>query len=307
MENKNSSVSTLIRMANPLLLLMGLFTYILGLGLLHYLGQRIDWSNAMLGSLIILAILISRSFLHAYFNYPEPIPSSGIIRTRADGSLDLIEVKELQRQLLMQISLVMLSLGAVVTTVLIFRSAINISVLLTLGLCLALLFLDVFPPFKLNKKGYSELIEAFLIANMAPALAFLLQKQETHVLLVMLTLPLTLLYLAMRIASSFEYYSYDSSHSTGSMLLFMGWQRGMMVHNLSILLAFLLAAAFLVVGLSWHLAWPIFLALPIGGMQIFQMMKIADGAKPNWGLFRLNALATVIIVMYLITFTLWIH
>lgn len=307
MDNKQPSLVTVFRVVQPLLLIMGLFTFILGLGILHYLGHPIDWANALLGSLLIVAVLISRSFLNAFFCYPDPIHSSGIIRTDADGKLDFIEVKEIPRQTLLQIGLVTLSLGAIVTTLLIIRGSINLPALLILGVCLVLTIIDVLPPFKLNKPGYSELIEAFLVANMSPAVAFLLQKSDPNILIVMLTLPLTFIYLAMRIASSFEYYAYDSSHSTGSMLSFMGWQRGMTIHNLSILLAFLLIAAFLLFGLSWRLTWPVLLALPLGGLQIIQMVRIGDGAKPTWGLLRLNALGTFIVVTYLITLTLWIN
>jgi 1,4-dihydroxy-2-naphthoate octaprenyltransferase len=307
MEKNNSPWLIFLRVAQPLQLIMSLFTYTLGIGLVHYLGRPFNWGVSILGLLLILAIFLSRNFLQAYFIFPEPLPSSGIIRTDNEGKLEFIKIKAALRQSLLQIALVALSMGAVVTALLIFLKAVNLSVVFVLGISLILIFIEVLPPLRLNKLGYGEICEAFLLANMSPALAFLLLRSESHVLLLMLTLPLTLLYLAMRIASSFEYYAYDSTHATGSMLSFMGWQRGMVIHNLSILMAFLIVAVFLLFGLSWTMAWPIFLALPLGGLQIFQMIKIADGAKPNWGLLRLNSLGTFIIVVYLITFTLWSH
>ncbi len=76
--------------------------------------------------------------------------------------------------------------------------------------------------------------------------------------------------------------------------------------HLSILFAFLLIAAFLLFGLPWLLAWPIFLALPLGLLQILQMVKLADGSKPNWKLLWVNSLGTFLILVYLISFTLWV-
>jgi 1,4-dihydroxy-2-naphthoate octaprenyltransferase len=136
-------------------------------------------------------------------------------------------------------------------------------------------------------------------------LAFLLQVSELHILVFMLALPLTCLYLALQVASSFEYYAYDTKHAAGTLLSIAGWQRGISIHNISIGLAFFLYALFLAFKLPWPLTWPIFLALPLGVLQIVQMTRIGDGARPNWRLFRLNSLATFLLVVYLITFRLW--
>ena len=160
---------------------------------------------------------------------------------------------------------------------------------------------------RLEKRGYGELIEALLIANLFPMMALLLQESSVHILLVMTTFTLTFLFLALRIATSLEYYAHDLKHASGTLVVRIGWEQGMTLHNLSILIAFLLVGGFLLLRMPWSLAWPIFLALPLGILQIFQIQRIADGAKPLWWLLRLNAWGTFLVTVYLITVTLWTH
>jgi 1,4-dihydroxy-2-naphthoate octaprenyltransferase len=307
MEKKNTPLGILLfRVAQPILIVLGFFTYVLGMGIVHYLGAEIDWITAILGFMLIGAFILARSYLNAYFGFPDPIHSSRINRKDSAGDLVLVETKEIPKHCLLQFAFGTLAMGTVVATLLVFRRAVNFSVLLVFGICLLLIILDSIPPLRLKKKGYSELIEAVLIANMSPVLAFLLQGSNLHLLVVMFTIPLTFLYLAERIASSLQYYAYDTDHRAGSVLALIGWQRGMVIHNLSILIAFLLTAAFLVLGLPWRLAWPVFLTLPLGILQIFQISRIADRGKPNWSILRLNALGTFNMAVYLIAYTLWI-
>jgi 1,4-dihydroxy-2-naphthoate octaprenyltransferase len=307
MENKGFSPRILVSIAQPLNILFCMFTYLLGLGILHYIGSGIDWPVAILGSFIVIMILLSRAYLGAYFRYPDPVQSMGITRTDPDGELKFTETKDIPREILLQMSLATLGLGAAATVIAFILQAVNVSSFLVLSLSLALVLIDVLPPIQLGKKGYSEIIEAFLIANIAPTLAFLLQGENLQLLVLMLTLPLTFIYLSLKIASSFEYYAYDTKHTTGSLLSRAGWQRGVAVHNLSLVFAFLFYAIFLVFGLAWRLCWPVFIALPVAVLQIIQMVRIAEGAKPNWRLFRANALSTFLFVVYLITFTLWVY
>jgi 1,4-dihydroxy-2-naphthoate octaprenyltransferase len=307
MEKKESLLVSLLRISQPFLLLAGLLTYTLGLGIVHYLGITIDWSSALLGSTLVLFILISKNFLSAFFSYPEELPSANFSKEIKGEEPDFIYLKDIQQNLLLQIGLVTLGIGAAVTFVLIFHKAINWAEILALGLALALVFIAAIPPLRLERHGYGELIEAILICNLFPAMAFLLQTPSLHAMVGMMTFPLTFVYLAMKVANSLEYFAYDVKHATGSMLVLMGWQRAMSLHNLSILLGFLLVGGFVLLRVPWVLAWSIFLALPLGLLEIFQIQRIADGAKPHWWMLRLNALSTFAVMAYLTAVSLWVH
>jgi hypothetical protein len=307
MEKKESLLVSLLRIAQPFLLLAGLLTYTLGLGVVHYLGITIDWQNALLGSTLVLFLLISKHFLSAFFSYPEELPSANFSKEIKGDEPDFVQLKEMPQNLLLQVGLVALAAGAGVTFALFFHKAINWPELLALGIALALAFVAAIPPLRLERRGYGELIEAILVCNLFPAIAFLLQNSSLSGMVGMMTFPLTFVYLAMKVANSLEYFAYGVKHKSGSMLVLMGWQRAMSLHNLSILLGFLLVGGFVLLRVPWQVAWSIFLALPLGLLEIFQVQRIADGAKPHWWMLRLNALSTFAVMAYLTAVSLWVH
>ena len=277
MDNKDSLLSTLVKIANPFILICGLFTYILGLGIVHYFGNLINWGTAILGYFLVLTIIVAKNFLSAANTHPDPIPLPRITKKQGESEPEYLELKLVSRPLLSQIALFMLLAGGIVTVILALRKEVTIPAVVGLCITFLLVYLSEVPPVQLAKRGYGELIEAILIANMIPIIAYTLQDSEVNPLLLMLTLPLTFIYLAYRIACSFEFYTHYQKFKTGALVVQMGWQKAMTIHNLSILLAFFLLAGFLLAKLSWPLAWPIFLALPFGILQIIQIIRIGDG------------------------------
>jgi 1,4-dihydroxy-2-naphthoate octaprenyltransferase len=200
-----------------------------------------------------------------------------------------------------------LTIGAVITVLLFANGNLSTTALMMLGLAFLISFFYAVPPFRLVYSGYGELAISFLMANIIPALGFLIQVGNFHRLLAMITFPITALYLAMLLALSLEGYASDEKYSRRTSMVRLGWQRGMNLHNLLILFGFLLFGLAAVLGLPWPLTWPGLLGLPLGLFQIWQMGSIATGAKPHWRLLSLNAVATVVLTAYLVTFTLWTH
>ena len=62
-----------------------------------------------------------------------------------------------------------------------------------------------------------------------------------------------------------------------TLLVRMGWMRGMTLHNILILGAYLTLGAAVIFGLEFYIALPALLTLPLGLLQIWQMRRIADG------------------------------
>jgi 1,4-dihydroxy-2-naphthoate octaprenyltransferase len=143
------------------------------------------------------------------------------------------------------------------------------------------------------------------VANLVPAFAFLLQTGELHRLLAMATFPLTLLHLAMMLAFEFPDYATDSRLGKRTLLVRMGWQRAVVLNNLLILGAYLTLGLAVVFGLPFYIALPSLLTLPLGLLQIWQMRRIAEGARPNWTALTLTGIALFSIVAYLLTFAFW--
>jgi len=163
------------------------------------------------------------------------------------------------------------------------------------------------PPIRLVSSGYGELIMSIIIAGLIPAWAFLLQGNDFHKLLIMVAFPLTTLHLGMLLALEFPDYASDLKQGKKPIIIRIGWQRGMLLHNVLILASFVLLGLAFVFGLPLRLGWPVFLVLPVGLFQIWMMNRIGDGAKPNWNLLVLIALSTFYLTSYIFTFAFWIH
>jgi 1,4-dihydroxy-2-naphthoate octaprenyltransferase len=143
------------------------------------------------------------------------------------------------------------------------------------------------------------------MANLVPSLAFLFQVGDLHRLVAMITFPLTALYLATMLATTLQKYGADVRYQRRTLMVRMGWQLGMNVHNLLILVAYLLFVLAAALGLAWPLTWPALLSLPLGLYQIYLITQIARGAKPRWNVLALTASATLGLTLYLLHLAMW--
>ena len=303
-ETQQSPISAFINLSQPQALLVGILFYALGGGIVHYLGDPINWTTYWLGQACVTMLQLSSFYLKAVYDLPagENRPNRKLDDPGKTG-----EEVTISRSSLLMLSSTTLTIGAVITVLLFANGTLNTTSLLMLGLAFLVSFFYAVPPFRLVYSGYGELALSFFMANIIPALAFLLQVGNLHRLLAMITFPITALYLAMMLALSLEGYASDQKFFRKTSMIRLGWQRGMNLHNLLILIGFLLFGLAAILGLPWLLTWPGLLGLPLGLFQIWQMSSIAAGAKPHWRLLSLNAVATVVLTAYLVTFTLWTH
>jgi 1,4-dihydroxy-2-naphthoate octaprenyltransferase len=179
--------------------------------------------------------------------------------------------------------------------------------LLVLGLILLGECLFALPPLRLVSSGYGELITSIIVVGLIPAWAFLLQGHDFHRLLIMVAFPLTTLHLSMLLALEFPDYAIDIKQEKRPIIVRIGWQKGMLLHNMLILGSFAILGGAFIFGLPVRIGWPVIFVFPIGILQIWMMNRIADGAKPNWNLLVLIALTTFSLTTYLLTFAFWTH
>lgn len=306
MDKRTSLFSDFFIIFRPWLIAAALLTSLLGLGIAHHLAVSIDISKASLGFVLVFLLLETRAFLEAFYRHPLA-PENQVAHPAKVDDRYLKAVEQFPRPALLYISIVALGGGAFLTTVMAVQKQLSPSAYLLLGVGFLLCFFSAVPPVALSEKGYEEIVEALLISIFVPSISLALQSGEMHVLVILLTMPLTLIYLAMRIVQSLQSYGVDSLLVRQTMLQRIGWQKGMSLHNLSLVGSYLLVAIFLLLYLPWSLAWPSFLSIPFAAFQIFQVAQIANGAKPNWRLLSLTSAATFGITAYMITLTLWIR
>lgn len=304
MQQRNSSIPSLIRFSRPWTLLAGVLFFVLGAGIARYLGQPFFWSRFWLGLGMTLLLLESSYLLKAYFDLVDA--ENPLLKTQKDlRPEDPDSLQRIPRQGLLILSLATLTAGAVLTVLQLSSGAIILPTLIILGLSVLLAFFYAVPPLRLVNTGFGDLSEALLLAGLIPAFSFLLQNGELHRFLLIFALPFSGLYLAVRIADSLKSYARDLKLARKTFLITVGWQRAMLIHNLIIPAFYLLIVLASLFGLPWSLTWPVLLTIPLGGFQVWQMLQIAAGAKPQWRVLTFTSAALLGLSVYLVALALW--
>ena len=296
-----------IRLTRPIYLLSAILLYVMGTGMSHYLNGQVNWLSFFLGFAWVVLILSGFQYLNEYFDPASFANDPSSKQTPFSGGSGAIGAGKLPRQVAIWSGLTCLTITTSLIVLILKDLEINsvgffILVLIVLGEMLYAL-----PPIRLVSSGYGELIMSIIIAGLIPAWAFLLQGNDFHKLLIMVAFPLTTLHLGMLLALEFPDYASDLKQGKKPIIIRIGWQRGMLLHNVLILASFVLLGLAFVFGLPLRLGWPVFLVLPVGLFQIWMMNRIGDGAKPNWNLLVLIALSTFYLTSYIFTFAFWIH
>ena len=285
---------SLLRPVHTLLLALA---YLLGASLARYLGAEFDLLAFLLGLLWLSFLLTAANLLDAAYRNPaEPFLPEQTPRQR----------DEYRRKLLVVAAALLTLVGALTVPLVALRLAQPLAlVFLALSGLTAVLY--AVPPVRLANRGAGEFALAFLVAILAPALAFSLQYGELHRLLAAYIFPLAFLALAAFLALNFPAFSLDQKYARQSLLVRLGWQAAIPAHNGFLAAAYLLLAAMPFFGVPFRLAWPGLLTIPLAAFQVYQFRRLADGEKPVWPLLSSLAVAIPGLTAYLLTLTLWLR
>jgi 1,4-dihydroxy-2-naphthoate octaprenyltransferase len=105
----------------------------------------------------------------------------------------------------------------------------------------------------------------------------------------------------------FQAFGQDQKYERLTFLTRLGWQRVVPLHHIFVLFAYIFFLAMPAFNLGVSLLAPAFLTLPFALYQIFQLRSIALGARPNWILLNVTALAVFGLTTYFLTLTFWIR
>jgi 1,4-dihydroxy-2-naphthoate octaprenyltransferase len=302
-----NSVRLFIRLSRPMYILNAILLYLLGVGVVHYLSGQTDWTIFFLGLAWIVLVLLGSQCLNEYFETTQLSHTQTGKRTPFSGASGAIGDGKFPRTVALWAGFTCLAIAASISVVIIQLITFPPILSMIFGLIIIGELLYALPPFRLVSSGYGELVMSIVTGGFVPALAFLLQGHDFHRILLMIAFPLTTLYIAMLLALEFPDYASDLVQAKRPILVRIGWQRGMIIHNVFILGSFVILGLAFVFGMPLEVAWPVFLAFPVGLVQIWIMNRIADGAKPNWNLLILVSISTFLLTAYLLTFAFWIH
>ncbi len=291
------SLTTILRLTRPIHLLLALLAYGLGLGIARYLGGLLNPLAQIAGGLSLLFLLAASSLLIEYFRPPtEPILPG---ETRAE--------REALRPLLLTVSAAFIAVAALLAFLLYLQGGLPVNDALLFILYLLLCLSLAVPPIRLVERGMGEVVAAFLLAVLTPAISFLMVFPNLHPFLTGFTFPLFLLALAWQLAVSFEQYPGHLKYGRRVLLMRLSWQRAVPIHNGLLIAAYFFLAVLPFLGVPFPLTWPSLLTLPIAAWQMLMLRNIAEGAKPVWN--ALNIAATIVfgLTAYLITITFWLR
>jgi len=301
-ETPPSKLIQFIRIPNPWMILASLMFYVLGGGIVDYLGTPIRVDIFIVGWVTVLLLVLSAYYLNAFYDLVE----SEIVSPRrrsGNNSLD----PQLSKAGLALISVTLLTSGAMLTVYLVTRAGLDFAGYIIFGSGFLLAIAFAAPPFRFEKKGLGNLLMSLLVVNVSTMLAVYLQMKDLHPLVIFITFPLLFLFLAMLLTYSLESYAQDIAGGRKTLMVVLGWQRGMAIHNVMVPIAYLVSALAVLLRLvPWSITWPALLTLPFAIYQVWHMNQIAGGAKPKWRLLTLIALATSLVSTYLFTLSLWV-
>lgn len=276
-------------------LFMFIVSYSVGGGLVSYLGKPIIGGIFWLGLAIVLLFNLSSDFLIGYYKIQLDYQNN---RQK--------EIINLKNSFLI-LSLCSLTIGAVITVLLIAKSVLGYGLWVFLGLYFVILVCNSFPPFNFFIRGYGELLITLSVIGLSPLFSYFLQTGELHPTLLLITFPASFLLLAFFLAQSLENYYENVNQKKNNLMTILGWKNGMKYHNYFLLFAYFLYGVSTLFGLSFILYLPAIASLPIAGMQFWEMWRIGEGYKPRWKLLRLSSLGSISVLAYFLLFILWLR
>ena len=297
------TVRLLVRLSRPLFLLGGILVYALGAGIAHYLGTPINWEIYLLGQAWGTLLQLASQFLNEYYDYE--VDANNPNRTPFSGGSGTLGEGKLPRRTAFIAALSCLAVVASLTVLILAFAHPSPTVLLVMVLIFSGSFLYSVPPVRLATTGYGELTTSIVVANLAPAFAFLLQGNEWHRLLAMSTFPLTFIHMAMLLAFELPDYAADLKYQKRTLMIRMGWQPGMNLHNYLLLGAYVLLGLAVAFGMPFFIALPAFFTLPLALLQVWQVRRIMLGGRLNWTSLTLAGIILFAGTTYLLAYAFW--
>ncbi len=297
MSRSKEYLKLFLHLSRPHFLLGGFLLYGLGTAIATYLGRPIDWNLYILGQLLVTSIQMMAQAMDAFF---DSAPTREVsFQSLFSGDRKALDPEHLPFTAALMTTIVSLTISATLAALLLIVK--NISFLpwafVLMGFFAAFVYNT--PPVRLITRGVGEIIATIVVASFVPIFSFTLQTGELHRLLPMSTIPLAALLFAVFIASEFPDYASDLKRDRKTLMVRLGWETAMRLHNLAILFAILSFLTAYVLGLPDRVALGALISFPLAIAQIWQLNRIKAGLPPRWRTFTFSALSLFALTTYL--------
>jgi 1,4-dihydroxy-2-naphthoate octaprenyltransferase len=288
--SERSGLASFVGLSNPGLLLAGALLYMIGPAVADYLGHSVLPVRLILGLATVITTLLLAQYLHAYFEILAPRNASG----RPPSA------RSLQRNIVLYAAIFCGGALAILLTGMAVQREAPLASWIMVGLGILLAFAYGVPPFRLAASGYGELVIAFGLAGLVPAYGFALQTGEAHRLVWLSSAPLIALILALLVCVRLRDYAGDLQQERRTLIVLLGWETAMGLHDGAVLLAAVLLAAGLAGGLPGRIGVGGAIVLPLAAAQIWQMRRIRSGLPPRWRILISVSAALLLLTAYFI-------
>lgn len=300
---KDQTKPDLLGSIRPLHLMTVLALYLEGAGLARYLGARLDLAALGMGLGWFLCLTAGIFLLGDYLRVPVEDPilpaHSPVLKNEVKGG-------SLPSNLRLFGSLALISAAGVLTILMAAQGSITPGIGIILGGYFGMLALLIIPGLGLRYSGVGEFLISICLVIFPPALPFLSQYGEFHPFLYLGVFPLFPIHLALILTLRLRSFPGDLRAARKTLMVRLGWVRGIFLHNLLLLSGFLIFGAAMLFGLPVRIVGPVFLALIPAGYLIWIYSSLEKGAPVRWPLIIFLALVVFFLPLYLMTFTAWI-
>jgi 1,4-dihydroxy-2-naphthoate octaprenyltransferase len=284
-------------LSRPHFLLGGFALFALGAAIARYLGHRVDVGLYLFGQALVTGGQLMTHYLNEY--YDAPLDTQNERRTWFSGGSGALGPGLLSRRTALYAAIVCLALMAVLVSGWFVIGTVPLLAWLLFVLLLIGAYSYSAPPFRLQSTGYGELTASLIVGGIVPCFAFALQTGELHRILFMSTAPLVALCFAMLVAFELPDYPTDAKYGKNNLLVRIGWQNAMRLHDLAIaftILSYLLAY---LSGFPRRVSLGAVIVLPLALAQVWQMARLRSGFRPQWRTLTFVALGVFALAIYM--------
>jgi 1,4-dihydroxy-2-naphthoate octaprenyltransferase len=295
--------TNLLQNIRPIHLTTVLALYLAGAGLARYLGARLDYTDLGLGFFwlgsLFLGVFLLGDYLGVPFEssiYPWEESSSSSEGQRQSSPSKVLLFGALAFFSAAGVLTILMGMGGMITP------AVAVVLVCTFGLSVSV----IVPGLNTKYSGIGEFIVSMCLVLFPPALAFFTQYGEFHRFLSFSFFPLFPLHLALILTLRLRSYALDYRFDRKTLMVRLGWVKGLFLHNLLLLSAFVLFGVAMLFGLPVRIVGPVFFTLVPAGYLIWIYSGLEYGAPVRWPVIIFLALAVFFLPLYLIAFTAWI-
>lgn len=292
-----------LRLSRPFFLLGGIVLYALGAFIARYEGQPIDWRRYAIGQLLVTGLQLMTHYLNEYWDIDADRLNRA--RTYFSGGSGVLPSGALSRETALAAALICLAVSGVMAALLLvqYRPAPGVWIILALAFMGAFFYST--PPFALSNTGLGEVIAAMVVAGLVPAFAQALQTGQVSELTLVTTAPLVALGYTMLLAFEMPDFLSDEAAGKRTVLVRLGRKRGLLLHNLMLLLSVGLVLWGLLFGLPARVAYWLILAAPLVAWQFISVRRLQLGEPVPFAVLTFGAVALFALAAYLLALGYW--